>query len=112
MKVSGVVWILACLALAVVTAHTGRRGSGRAARLTMRHLWAPWRMDYVTDEARGLHLLRGAGSTGEDQAHVLYRGEHCCHLNRYPYNSGHLMVVPLRAPAGFHGAVSQHLSQR
>ncbi len=31
----------------------------------------------------------------DPEEHILYRGDHCfVLLNRYPYNNGHLMIVP------------------
>jgi ATP adenylyltransferase len=53
-------------------------------------------------EAEGLHLLRlpGPPEAEDRQTLVVHRSEHAFTiLNRYPYNSGHLMVVPRR-----HGA--------
>ena len=33
----------------------------------------------------------------DEENHILYRGEHCyMMLNRYPYNNGHLMIVPFQ----------------
>ncbi len=62
----------------------------------MDHLWAPWRMQYVTGEkAEGCVFCAAPGMPEDAGAHVLYRGEHnYVILNRFPYNSGHLMVVP------------------
>lgn len=53
-------------------------------------------MEYVTAEKpEGCIFCAAPGAPAEQHAHVLYRGEHCfVILNRYPYNSGHLMVVP------------------
>lgn len=71
----------------------------------MERLWAPWRTEYIKlcgaekgrclfctlrrlrDERKGLILYRNA------RALVV--------MNRYPYNSGHLMVAPVRHIANF-----------
>ena len=63
------------------------------------NLWAPWRLEYVTgDKPVGCVLCAKQETGGDDRAaHVVARGEHCyAVLNLYPYNNGHLMVVPYR----------------
>ena len=62
----------------------------------MEHLWAPWRMQYVAGEKAECCIFCAVpGAPEEAGSHVLYRGEHnFVILNRFPYNSGHLMVVP------------------
>lgn len=60
-------------------------------------LWAPWRLEYVTqaDEQRGCPFC--AEAAGEvDESLVIHRGELAfVLLNKYPYSSGHLLVAPL-----------------
>jgi len=66
----------------------------------MEHLWAPWRNLYVKhpQETRGDVFAQIAQSTDDDVNYVLARGKACfALLNLYPYNTGHLMVVPYRA---------------
>ncbi len=64
-----------------------------------RNLWAPWRMRYIKGEdrvSRGCVLCE-APRMGDKEALIVYRGERAyVILNKYPYNSGHLMVVPYR----------------
>ena len=61
-------------------------------------LWAPWRLAYVTgDSPDGCPLCAKPASEDDRASLVVYRGEHCCViLNLYPYNPGHLMVIPYR----------------
>jgi ATP adenylyltransferase len=66
----------------------------------METLWSPWRMEYiqaskdVSDDA-GCVLCRLRD--GEDSERVLTRTELAfVVLNKYPYNPGHLMVIPSR----------------
>jgi ATP adenylyltransferase len=65
----------------------------------MHQLWAPWRMAYIASSQRPTgcvfcvcvkrHEPRDASSL------VLHRGRHAfVIMNRFPYNSGHLMVAP------------------
>lgn len=64
----------------------------------MQPLWAPWRMDYVTgDKPEGcIFCLLPAGQADRESL-VLGRSAHSfVILNRYPYNNGHLMVIPRR----------------
>ena len=63
----------------------------------MDHLFTPWRMPYLQGDDPlpddCLFCLK-PGET-DREAHILHRGEHCyVILNRFPYNNGHLMVVP------------------
>jgi ATP adenylyltransferase len=72
----------------------------------MEHLWAPWRREFVTGEKPvGCIFCRFLGETGsgDDRRNlVLGRTVHAfAILNRFPYNNGHLMVVPKRHLADF-----------
>jgi ATP adenylyltransferase len=66
----------------------------------MEHLWAPWRMAFIQPETPpppGCIFCTQPAAQRDDEYHILYRGEHCfMMLNKYPYNSGHLMVAPFR----------------
>jgi len=63
----------------------------------MDYLWTPWRYQYITGQAKpdGC-IFCAAGASTDDRAHlVVYRGAHAyVILNRFPYTSGHVMIVP------------------
>jgi ATP adenylyltransferase len=64
----------------------------------MDRLWSPWRSAYVTSAADGDTACIFCDTTdpGRDEL-ILVRGRvSFVVLNLYPYNSGHLMVVPNR----------------
>jgi ATP adenylyltransferase len=66
---------------------------------TMEHLWAPWRNLYVKDSAKheGNIFERIAQDSDDEGNFVLARGKSCfAVLNVYPYNTGHLMIIPYR----------------
>ncbi len=66
----------------------------------MDRLWAPWRAEFVAapEGGGGCFLCDAASSPSSDAENfVLRRSAHSfVILNRYPYNTGHLMVVPFR----------------
>lgn len=63
----------------------------------MRHLWAPWRDAYVTKEPRGCFICTALRLKRDREHWVLKRTKHSlCMLNLYPYNAGHLLIVPKR----------------
>ncbi len=64
------------------------------------HIWSPWRMTYINDAKRS---KKGKGcifcnalekEDGKENLIVLRRKRSFVMLNRYPYTSGHVMVVP------------------
>ncbi len=60
-------------------------------------LWAPWRLEYVTqaDELPGCPLCAEAAGEVEESL-VVHRGETAfVLLNKFPYSSGHLLVAPV-----------------
>ena len=70
----------------------------------MEHLWAPWRKAYVQDAStpRGEIFARLAQApSSEDETNgVIWRGKACfAVLNRYPYNTGHTLILPYRVVA-------------
>ncbi len=64
----------------------------------MQQLYAPWRMAYIRSEktpVNGCIFCGKRHSTQDAQDLILARSEYVyVMLNRYPYNSGHLMVLP------------------
>jgi ATP adenylyltransferase len=69
-------------------------------------LHAPWRIGYVLAPKRRVEpgepsLFTQIAQSSDDEAnYVVARGRHCyVVLNAYPYNAGHLMVVPYRQVA-------------
>lgn len=64
----------------------------------MNQLWAPWRMAYIAgiDKNEEDCVFCAKPRHGDDKENlVLCRGRTCYVLqNLYPYNNGHLMVVP------------------
>ncbi|NOU36003.1 MAG: HIT domain-containing protein [Kiritimatiellaceae bacterium] len=67
-----------------------------------RPLWAPWRIDYIRGEKEGdCFLCRIFAEQNDRKNLLLVRGKTCAVLmNRYPYNSGHLLIAPYRHTAG------------
>ena len=63
----------------------------------MDRLWAPWRLSYVTAPPAPPTDCIFCDACARDADLLLLRGVHCfVVLNLYPYNNGHLMVVPNR----------------
>jgi ATP adenylyltransferase len=66
----------------------------------MERLWSPWRHAYITaadPRPAGCVFCLAADPHQPDRSLVVADGTHAfVILNLYPYNSGHLMVVPRR----------------
>ena len=64
----------------------------------MKQLWAPWRIEYIKMEKPAECILCNKPKQKDDAAnYILYRGDkNFIIMNRYPYNSGHLMIAPYR----------------
>ncbi len=64
----------------------------------MERIWSPWRHAYVTkSEADPGCVFCIARTIGDGQQLIVHEGQLAyVILNKYPYNGGHLMVVPHR----------------
>jgi ATP adenylyltransferase len=64
----------------------------------MQYLWAPWRSRYMEAKAGTdpcIFCTAARNPADDEKTLVVHRGRHCfVILNRYPYTSGHLMIVP------------------
>jgi len=66
----------------------------------MDYLWTPWRYSFISSaeytKVGGTCILCGLLQAGDDEkALIVYRGEfNFIILNKYPYTSGHSMIVP------------------
>ena len=81
----------------------------------MRHLWAPWRLSYLTkaNATRDKRCVFCDAVTGPKPSPLtLHRGDRCfVILNKYPYTNGHLMVVPKRHIGRLLEAVPDELTE-
>lgn len=67
----------------------------------MDRLWAPWRYNYIKkqkEKKSGRCLFCGIAKSKNDKKNLIFlRGRYSfCVLNAFPYNNGHVMVVPYR----------------
>lgn len=66
----------------------------------LQRLWAPWRYDYVANNDNSIVgcpfcVLPARPADRDRDGLILHRGKHnVVMLNAYPYNPGHLMVLP------------------
>jgi ATP adenylyltransferase len=75
----------------------------------MKQMWSPWRSQYIKSFAgapkrtsRDSIFTRARKSRDDRKNLIVWRGKLCfVIMNRYPYNSGHLMIVPNRQTADF-----------
>jgi len=76
-------------------------------------LWAPWRMSYITSERhQGCIFCEKPAENRDAVNFILYRGSRAfVMMNAYPYNNGHLMVVPYSHAPNLHGLSDDDLAQ-
>jgi ATP adenylyltransferase len=63
----------------------------------MEHLYTPWRMAYIRGEKKPVEgcVFCNLVASEDDSQQIIGYSEHVfVTLNKYPYNNGHLMVIP------------------
>ena len=68
----------------------------------MKFIWAPWRGQYIRAEKKheGCIFCDKPKEAVDDANRILFRGKHnFVMMNNYPYNPGHVMVIPYRHTA-------------
>ncbi len=80
-----------------------------------RPLWAPWRISFIRSEKTpGCFLCnnREIRPDSPEEELIVARYAHCfVILNRYPYNSGHLLVAPFRHVGDISGLAPEELHE-
>ena len=80
----------------------------------MDYLWTPWRFAYVTDAAKNDRcIFCDLLAIGDDpKALIILRGaRNFVVLNRFPYTSGHVMIVPFAHIADLSACDAETLSE-
>jgi len=63
----------------------------------MDYLWTPWRYRYIADASKdeGCFFCDALAANDDAKTHIVFRGaKNFVLLNRFPYTTGHVMVVP------------------
>jgi ATP adenylyltransferase len=80
----------------------------------METLHAPWRISYILGPKSPVNdqsLFTRIGQSDQDEANYVIARRKSCYalLNAYPYNAGHVMVVPYKQVADFDGLTEEEL---
>ncbi|MCS5479091.1 HIT domain-containing protein [Corynebacterium sp. YIM 101645] len=90
-------------------------GVGEPDRLT--RLWAPYRMSYIKERPPAGSATQGdpfvdAPKMSDEDGLIVARGELVyAILNLYPYNAGHLMVIPYRKVADLENLTPEEMTE-
>jgi ATP adenylyltransferase len=80
----------------------------------MDYLWTPWRYRYIADSGKdiGCIFCDAVAANDDEKSQIVLRGATCfVILNRYPYTSGHVMVVPYAHVADLAAADPETLAE-
>src|SRR5471030_2782449 len=80
----------------------------------MESLHAPWRIEYIVAKKPELKegLFTRIAQSSDDEANFVIVRDRTCFalLNRYPYNGGHVMVVPYKEVPDLNGLTDDELA--
>ena len=80
----------------------------------MDSLHAPWRIEYILARKPELKagLFASIAQSLDDEANFVVVRDRTCYalLNRYPYNGGHVMVVPYKEVPDLNGLTDEELA--
>lgn len=66
--------------------------------MNKKYLYSPWRLDYILSDKTDSCIFCCIPEASDDAKNLIpFRSRHCfVMLNLYPYNNGHVMVVPYK----------------
>ena len=77
-------------------------------------LHAPWRIEYILAPKQQLDqsLFTRIAQSVDDETNLVIVRDRTCYavLNRYPYNGGHLMIVPYKQTPDLNGLTDEELA--
>lgn len=80
----------------------------------MDSLHAPWRIEYIVAPKPPLtdSLFTTLAQSSDDVANLVIARDRTCYavLNRYPYNGGHLLVVPYKQSPDLNGLTDEEVT--
>jgi ATP adenylyltransferase len=80
----------------------------------MDSLHAPWRIEYILAPKPKLEasLFTTIAQSNDDEGNLVIARDRTCYalLNRYPYNGGHIMVVPYKEVTDLNGLTDEELA--
>jgi ATP adenylyltransferase len=80
----------------------------------MDYLWTPWRYAYVAEASKAATCIFCAAleSKNDEDTFIVLRGQkNFIILNRYPYTTGHVMIVPYQHVPDLRGAGAEALTE-
>lgn len=79
----------------------------------MDRIWSPWRLEYIAgSKPKAGCIFCEATRESESSSLIVFKGDTCyVILNLYPYNNGHVMVVPYRHLATFGDLAIEELTE-
>lgn len=83
----------------------------------MKRLYSPWRSEYIQTfkerkKSKGCLFCTIAKDNNDAKNLIVWRGQKCfVVINRFPYNSGHIMIVPYKHAKDFSKLTDSELSE-
>jgi ATP adenylyltransferase len=83
----------------------------------MEKLFSPWRSRYIAsfaneDRSDSCVLCDASADRNDEEGLIVYRGKEAFVLmNKFPYNSGHLMVMPVRHTSDFSSLTRSEMAE-